>query len=260
MSSGVVMGDTKIVGDVLLADETRIQPVVYLPMNEGTGNPSDDSEAGNGFNGTLGGNAAWATDSFATAPCSIEFDGNSDYIDLGTSTTLAPATAFTLSIWALADNFDSTYQRMVTRYTSGGSPNYSYVLFNELNSGKVRFQVYPSSNTGTGIYVLTDSVVMTAGTWHHIVATYSGDNTRMRIYVDGSLAASTLNNGPVPSAINRPVMKLALGHNLDGSGAYHRSWDGKLDEFSLWDFELTADQVAFLYGNGTPPPLQKGIY
>jgi len=260
MSSGVVMGDTKIVGDVLLADETRIQPVVYLPMNEGTGNPSDDSEAGNGFNGTLGGNADWTTDTFATAPCSIEFDGASDYIDLGTSTTLAPASAFTLSIWALADDFDNVYQRMISRYTSGGDPNYSYALINDNGNGKVRFYVYPSSNTGSGIYVVTDSVVMTAGTWHHIVATYSGDNTRMRIYVDGSLAATTLVNGPVPAAINRPSISLALGHNLGGSSAYHRSWDGKLDEFSLWDFELTADQVAFLYGNGTPPPLQKGIY
>lgn len=35
MSSGVIMGDTKIVGNVLLADETRTQPIVYLPMNEG---------------------------------------------------------------------------------------------------------------------------------------------------------------------------------------------------------------------------------
>ena len=263
MSSGVVMGDTKIVGDVLLADETRTQPVVYLPMNEGTGNPSDESEAGNGFNGTLGGNADWTTDTFATAPCSIEFDGASDYINLGNSTTLAPNTALSLSIWALADDFGQVYQRMISRYQSGaGSPKYSYALLNGNGNGKVRFVVMQASHVGSGTTIETDDVVMTAGQWHHIVATYSGANTRMRIYVDGALVDTTISGNPasVPSAIAQGSINLSLGMNLDGSGAMHRSWDGKLDEFSLWDIELTADQVAFLYGNGTPPPLQKGIY
>jgi len=258
-----VDGNTTIQGDVKLQYRSDIYsppPVVYLRMNEGSGaTAADSSKAGNGFDGTLGGDAAWTSSKYKNGPYAVEFDGASDYIDLGNSTTLAPASAFTLSIWALADDFENTYQRMISRYTSGGSPTYSYVLLNEETTGKVRFQVYPSSNTGSGIYVVTDSVVMTAGTWHHIVATYSGDNTRMRIYVDGSLAATTLVNGPVPAAINRPVAKLALGMNLGGSSALHRTWDGALDEFSLWDVELTADQVSYIYGNGVPPDLSVGI-
>ena len=258
-----VDGNTTIQGDVKLQYRSDIYsppPVVYLRMNEGSGaTAADSSKAGNGFDGTLGGDAAWTSSKYKNGPYAVEFDGASDYIDLGNSTTLAPASAFTLSIWALADDFDNVYQRMVSRYTSGGAATYSYALINDNGNGKVRFYVYPSSNTGSGIYVVTDSVVMTAGTWHHIVATYSGDNTRMRIYVDGSLAATTLVNGPVPAAINRPVAKLALGMNLDGGGAYHRSWDGALDEFSLWDVELTADQVSYIYGNGVPPDLSVGI-
>jgi len=258
-----VDGNVTIRGDVKLQYRSDIYsppPVVYLRMNEGSGaTAADSSKAGNGFDGTLGGDAAWTSSKYKNGPYAVEFDGASDYIDLGNSTTLAPASAFTLSIWALADDFENTYQRMISRYTSGGSPTYSYVLLNEETTGKVRFQVYPSSNTGSGIYVLTDNVVMTAGTWHHIVATFSGGNSRMRIYVDGSLVDTTLVNGPVPSAINRPAIKLALGHNLDGSGAYHRTWDGALDEFSLWDVELTADQVSYIYGNGVPPDLSVGI-
>ena len=235
-------------------------PVVYLRMNEGAGSTAaDSSNAGNGFNGTLGNDAAWSDSKYKNGPYAVEFDGASDYIDLGNSTTLAPASAFSLSIWAVADDFDNVYQRMISRYTSGGDPNYSYALMNDNGNGKVRFYVYPSSNTGSGIYVATDSVVMTAGTWHHIVATYSGGNTRMRIYVDGSLVATTLVNGPVPAAINRPSISLALGHNLGGSAAYHRSWDGALDEFSLWNVELTADQVSYIYGGGSPPDLSVGI-
>lgn len=258
-----VDGDVTVQGDVKLNYQSSIYlepPVVYLRMNEGSGTTAaDSSDAGNGFDGTLGGNAAWSSTKYKNGPYAVDFDGASDYINLGTSTTLAPSTAFSLSIWAVADDFDNVYQRMVSRWTSGGALTYSYALMNDNGNGKVRFYVYPSSNTGSGIYVVTDSVVMTAGTWHHIAATYSGDNTRMRIYVDGSLAATTLVNGPVPSAINRPAIKLALGHNLDGSAAMHRSWDGGLDEFSLWDVELTADQVSYIYGNGVPPDLSVGI-
>ena len=261
-----VDGNATIQGDVKLQYRSDIYsppPVAYLRMNEGSGTTAaDSSKAGNGFDGTLGGDAAWTSSKYKNGPYAVEFDGASDFINLGNSTTLAPNTALSLSIWALADDFGQVYQRMISRYQSGASsPKYSYALLNGNGNGKVRFVVMQSSHVGSGTTIETDDVVMTAGQWHHIVATYSGANTRMRIYVDGALVDTTISGNPasVPSAIAQGSINLSLGMNLDGSGAMHRSWDGALDEFSLWDVELTADQVSYIYGNGVPPDLSSGI-
>jgi hypothetical protein len=259
-----VSGDATVQGDVKLQYKSDIYlppPVVYLRMNEGSGTTAaDSSDAGNGFDGTLGGDASWSSTKYKNGPYAVEFDGASDSISLGNSNTLAPSTAMSLSIWALADDFDTAYQRMISRWQTGkSSPKYSYTLMNGNGNGRVRFYVMPSTNLGSGVFIETNSDVMTAGTWHHIVATYSGGDTRMRLYVDGSLAATTLTNGPVPSAMAQNSIILSLGMNLDGGASSHRSWDGALDEFSLWNVELTADQVSYIYGNGVPPNLSVGI-
>jgi len=261
-----VDGSVSVQGSVKLQYKSSIYsppPVVYLRMNEGTGDTAaDSSNAGNGFDGTLGGDAAWTDSKYKNGPYAVDFDGASDYINLGNSTTLVPNTALSLSIWALADDFGNVYQRMLSRWQSGaGSPKYSYILMNGNGNGKVRFYVMQASHIGSGTYIETDDVVMTAGTWHHIVATYSGANTRMRLYIDGSLVDATFGGSPssAPSSIAQGSINLSLGMNLDGSGAYHRSWDGGLDEFSLWNVELTADQVSYIYGAGYPPDLSVGI-
>jgi len=105
---------------------------------------------------------------------------------------------------------------------------------------------------------MTDSAELTVDTWHHVVCTYSGANTRMRVYVDGALKDVT-RTGTVPSSINQGTAKLSLGANLAGSVANRQYWDGYMDEFSLWNVELTADQVSSVYGNGVPPDLSVGI-
>ena len=124
--SAIVNGDVKVAGDVLLADETRTQPVIYLPMNEGSGNPSDESEAGNNLNGTLGG-ATWSTTNFVTAPSSLSFDGTNDYVDLGTSTTLKPNTAMSISAWVYSESYGSDFKYIVAAWPGeGAASNYSF--------------------------------------------------------------------------------------------------------------------------------------
>jgi hypothetical protein len=233
-------------------------PVVYLRMNEGTGSTAaDSSNAGNDLDGTLGGTASWST-VFKNGPYAVAFDGDSDYIDMGNSTTLVPNTAFTISYWARANSFTG-YTRMVSKFPTGaGSPSYSYTILTGNGTGQVRFFVMQASNTGSGTVLMTNSAEMSVDTWHHIVCTYSGGDNRMRIYVDGDLKTATL-TGTVPSSINQGTAKLSLGANLAGSVANRQYWDGYMDEFSIWNVELTADQISYIYGAGSPPDLSVGI-
>ena len=230
----------------------NINPVVHLPLSAGSGAPQDQSDAGNNLHGTIGGTADWSSAAAQTSDYSVAFDGTSGYVDLGNSTTLVPSTAFSISIWAYASSFDN-WHRMVSRYTTGGAPQYSYLLCTNNSEGKIRFLVYPSSNTGVGVKMITDNVVLSTGQWHHVVATYSGSDTRMRIYVDGTLVNSTLDptaDTTIPSSIRISTASTAIGSNYGGAADKHQTWNGYLDDFSLWDVELTAAQVTELYNYG----------
>ena len=177
---------------------------------------------------------------------------------MGNDTALAPSTAFSISYWVRANSFTG-YTRMVSKYPTGaGSPSYSYAILTGNGTGQVRFILMRASNTGSGTILMTNSAELSVDTWHHVVCTYSGGDTRMRIYVDGALKTSTL-TGTVPSSINQGTAKLSLGANLAGSVANRQYWNGYMDEFSIWDVELTADQVSYVYGNGVPPDLSVGI-
>lgn len=77
-----------------------------------------------------------------------------------------------------------------------------------------------------------------AGVWYHIVATYDHPNTRFTGYQAGfqavqATAAASLNNNYV----------------WLGSG-YSAYFDGGICEVGLWDRELTAIEVLYLYNRG----------
>ena len=258
---------SKVDGNVTVQGNASVQyqsdiylppPVVYLRMNEGSGTTAaDSSDAGNGLNGTFGGTTSWST-VFKNGPYAVAFDGDSDYIDMGNSTTLVPSTAFSISFWSRANSFTG-YTRMVSKYPTGAaSPSYSYTVLTGNGTGQVRFFLMQASNTGGGTVLMTNAAEMSVDTWHHVVCTYSGANTRMRIYVDGAIKTATL-TGTVPTSVNQGTAKLSLGANLAGSVANRQYFDGYMDEFSIWNVELTADQVSYVYGNGVPPDLSIGI-
>ena len=252
-----VLGSTHVMGNVTFGETNpRTKAVVYLPMTAGSGSPEDKSDAGNGLDGTskTGGNA-------------VEFDGYQDAIDLGTNSKLTPTTAFSISIWAYCTDFDSDYTSLFRRWDTGAAVSrQAYALLtgeDGTGNGKLNLWLMKDSPTQASDYTLftTDSEVLSLNQWHHIVATYSGTESRVRIYVDGNLKDATRSGQAVPSSINAAsAMNAALGRNYGTGGGSHHSWDGTLDEFSLWDVELNSDQVSHLYGAGSPPSVELGLY
>lgn len=262
-----VDGDVTIQGDLKLQYRSDIYtppPVVYLRMNEGSGTTAaDSSNAGNNLDGTLGGDASWTSTKYKNGPYAVEFDGTGDYIDLGTSTTLKPNTAMSISAWVYADDLGSPQAAIATCWPGqGAESNYSFFFGTTdvgSGTGKVDWLVMKHPAGGTGTWLQTDSAELTAEQWHHVVVTYSGADTRMRIYVDGSLKDASHLRNAVPAQISQGSHNVGLGLNYNGSASYPYPWDGSIDEFSMWDVELTADQVSYLYGNGVPPNVSVGI-
>jgi hypothetical protein len=167
---------------------------------------------------------------------SAEFNGSSDYLDVGQITTLAGASAQTVAFWfksSTAGNFPDWGFRV-------GSTN-QYGAF-ETTGGEYWFVV---RNGAEGRYVLTASDMPNDTDWHHFVHTFNAGS--VAIYIDGVEKTGTQTN-PNPSAINGTIgdFYIAKQGNISFFSA------GLFDEFAIWDVALDASNAAQLYNLGRP--------
>jgi len=103
---------------------------------------------------------------------------------------------------------------------------------------------------GTTVQTLASTNSIADGAWHHVVFTYGGSSNshRMRLYIDGVQNGSTNTSGIGNFAYTLfdRYSNLYIGINKDGAST--GSYRGDLDEFLIYDYELTAAQVS---GNNT---------
>lgn len=86
----------------------------------------------------------------------------------------------------------------------------------------------------------TDAGAPQADRWYHLVGTYSHQEHRMRIYVDGHLAGSRQGAGGV-----KPGGSTLIGRAEAGGEAVDH-WNGDICDVHVYDRELTADDAASL--------------
>ncbi|MFH8368283.1 LamG domain-containing protein [Streptomyces sp. NPDC018031] len=78
------------------------------------------------------------------------------------------------------------------------------------------------------------------GRWYHLTGTYSRQDHRVRIYVDGRLAGAG-----VASEEGEPTGTVAIGRStVEGQTASH--WMGDIADVHVYDRELTPDEVRSL--------------
>jgi len=93
-------------------------------------------------------------------------------------------------------------------------------------------------NTTTGPITVQSQSSLTAGTWHHIAATYDGA-TAMSFYIDGQLVATQ----PASGDINVSTSNVSIGALSYGGGYFN----GLIDDVQIYSQALSAGQVQSLY-------------
>ena len=96
---------------------------------------------------------------------------------------------------------------------------------------------------------ITANSLVPAGSFSHVVGTFDPATQALRIFVNGvSLPVSLYADTPVP-VIHRGTAPIRLGAYVRGDGQLEPSWmfAGLIDEVSLYDHALTADEVQALY-------------
>jgi len=211
-------------------------PVGWWKLDENTGVLAQDA-SGNGNNGTLTNGPTWTQGK--NGPC-LNFDGQNDYVDCGSGSSLAMGTgSFTLEAWINSDIvYGPTWNEpigciMRTRDLNSGSMQDGYYLGIAVNT--IFFQIGDGSvNNGDFRinYTYTNS-------WHHIAAVRNA-GTEFRLYLDGVLTGT--DPDPCGDVGN------TYSFNISGGSFF----DGKIDDVRVYNYARTQAQIAWDYNAGKP--------
>jgi PKD repeat protein/glucose/arabinose dehydrogenase len=213
----------------VLADAPR----AYWRLGEASGTSAADA-SGNGRTGsyvaspTLGAPGALTGDSNTA----VGFNGSSQYVNVPYVAALNPA-QFTVEAWAYVTGGQGTYRSLVTSRDYSTNNARGYVIYAAQDN---TWQLWNGAGSGWGIAY---GPPVTLNQWTHLVGTYDG--TTMRLYVNGTLVASTP-SGFVQNT-QRPLW-IATGRTESTPTFY---LPGRVDEVAIYGSALAEARVQAHY-------------
>jgi len=215
-------------GSVAVGDVWSFSPgglVGWWKLDDGSGGMAADS-SGNGLNGRLVGDPTWVDGIAAGA---LAFDGDGDYVNVGPDPKFNITNQITVSAWIKVDVFDRDWQTIVAKGDS------SWRLQRNAGTNTLEFAgtglLVPNNRWG-GIYGKAD---VNDGQWHQAVGTYNG--SQLCLYVDGKLDVAA----EVKGSIKMNEYPVYIGENLEKP---QRFWKGLIDDVRIYNYGLSADEVA----------------
>jgi hypothetical protein len=199
--------------------------LAYWKFDEGSGTTAYDS-SGNANTGTVV-NATWTSGMINGA---LSFDGVTADVTVPYSGSLNPVSTITIAAWVNAVSWGNT-----PRILEKGNDD-QYALFVN-GSGQLEFFLAGVTN---GALVATPP---SAGSWHHVAATYDG--FWMNLYIDGQLVANQSASGAL--AITPEI--LVIGGSPSGSPS--DLFDGVIDDVQIYGSSLPAAQINQFYSTDT---------
>lgn len=154
----------------------------------------------------------------------LVFDGSNDGIEIE-DTTYLNVQHHTMVAWVKSSAFNSQSGFIFEKTTNGNvNTQYSY-FFNSDNT--FYYRTYGPTNQDL---TFTTSSYFTNGNWHHVVATYDGENKR--VYVNGVQAASVAasgamvdnNSGQAYIGVYGPVAGYFFNGKIAKVAVYDRGW------------------------------------
>ena len=151
------------------------------------------------------------------------FDGVNDYQKMANSWGVSPGTNnVTISVWCKPISVDTNGDFIFHDYGTGGIVSWGLGIGSDTNF----FALFRDDDGDAARPQGTTEV--TPGTWYHVVATLS--NTTARLYVNGSLEATT-NNAALDNVYSAPAPNPAIGSLSDGAQFF---FNGIIDNLYLY--------------------------
>ena len=185
----------------------------------------------------------------------ISLDGSNDHVlvsdqDDYSFTNGSNDLPFSLSLWVYVGDVSSDDGPFISKsnFSTGGNE----WLFKHGN-GKLQFFLYDniSSAAGDSIRTQAPSATLSDTTWHHVVATYSGNGsqTGMKVYTDGSQTTSTQSANGSYSRLRNTSTPVVIGATQDLANA-NRVFEDRIADCVVFNKELTLAEVQEIYNSG----------
>ena len=212
--------------------------------------------SGQGNHGALQGHISTTT-AIGVIGQALNFDGDDDYIDIGESAVLEPASVVSISTWFKRDGVQDTWVPLFQYGDVDTDPYGAYAFqFNNTADDDITFKI----STSGASTEMTANTTINDGEWYHIAGTYDGSD--MRVYINGAETNSTGKSG---SLDGYGAIGLRIGTQV-GSGRY---FDGVIDDVRVYNRVLSAEEISRLYELGgtthvnvtlkTNPDLESGL-
>ncbi|MHC4477234.1 MAG: LamG domain-containing protein [Planctomycetota bacterium] len=207
--------------------------VGHWQLDEGMGETTADSSIYTNT-GTLEGDYVWTAGRIGSG--AVEFtDGRVLVPDNGNTPELRPAAQVSASAWACY-SYGQVHNARVVVKGADNAESYSIEID---DSDAVVVQVGDVSGTRFS----TSSEDIYKDEWMHLAVTY--DSVSLKAYVNGREVASTDEPG-VP--LSQDTSGLAIGNRSD---AMDRELAGAVDDVRVYNYGLSAEEVAYLATEGT---------
>ncbi len=233
---GSVDEDCQVDGSVEEPEPTTGEVLTdYLSFWKFNGNTND--ETGNN-NGTINGDPQYVSGIEGQA---LDFDGDGDYIDLGSPDPIEGLSEMTISLWVKSNS---------------ASPSNEYIFISSVNNNQKVARVYVATNNIVFLqgYDINSNVSsanlrkdLNNTNWHHLVAVWN--NGVMTAYLDninkgsGNKVGDTLESGGDGESmyISHPIA----------------SFNGQIDNVMIYDRALSESEIQAIYDEQKPSSISK---
>jgi hypothetical protein len=185
-------------------------------------------------NGVLLNGTSFATGEVGQA---FSFDGINQLVDVPDAPTLNPPTELTLETWVYVSNFSANDSVAIAGKDDPYGPRQFMLGMSNLG-GHWSFRAHVG--VPAGYQYFNGNSVLQTGVWYHAAMTYDG--AFLRLYVNGLLDGSLAATGPI-TITTHPLL---IGGHAEGPW----SFNGLVDEVSLYDRALSAAEILSIYNAG----------
>ncbi len=241
-------GDLDILMQRWLLDGTQVQengPLGWWKFDETSGTLAEDS-SGNGYDGTVNTYTKWTS---GQASGALDFDG--------TVTVSVPPALFagidneiSICFWQYGDPVEQPANQDVIFH--GNNSQFGRILLSHLPWSN-EMVYWDSGEDANGYDRLSNAVTPSQyeGQWNHWCFTKNAAAGSVAMYLNGQLLAEA-------SGKTRPMSGITAFNIGSHAGGASGHYQGKIDDFRIYGYELSPSDVENLHDTGSNPSIQAG--
>lgn len=172
---------------------------------------------------------------------------NSEFLDVADNAELSATTDLTVSVWFRPDSVGAR-QMVASKHDDGAQGAWALSMESD---GKLRVNIATLLTDAIDTQHYTSSVVLTVGTWYHIVVQYDGGGAanadRLKLWINDVEDAAGAFVGTIPVTMPAEAAAFMLGAFDLGAAAFA---DGRISRAVMWKRTLGAGEKSFMHNAG----------